>query len=268
MSLENENTPSGDDAALFKEVVSSPVEQSTPQETAPKPEVPAAPVASTPVQKQAPDDPRVPLSELLAERKSRQALERQMSELIGTMRASAPKPEVKPAPEIWDDPTAFVRQQITPQLEQQRSMLMYNARLVAETRFTEPVVKEAIDEFDQLRDAGKLHPADYSKVMDSPNPFAEAVKWHNARKIANEIGDDPVAFKTRYRQQLMSDPEFRKEFMASMGQAARSAPMSASPPPVSLPSLSKVGSSALPSGNDADANDDALWANAIGSKRR
>lgn len=259
----------GDDAALFNEMTAGNGADTTAPEPAapvvepPKVEAPAE-LGNQPVQEREPT--RVPLSELMEERRNRQALEKQMQALISQMQANQPKPEPTPAPEIWDDPSAFVRQQIDPFLQQQHATIMYNAKMAAESRFGEATVKAAEAEFNRLVSEGQMHPAERDRINSSPNPFAEAVKWHKRQTVVSEVGDDLTAYQAKLKAQLLDDPEFRKEMMAKLQQQAGGQPQARSAPSIALPSLSKVGATSLPSGDGASSDAD-LWNSATRPRR-
>lgn len=255
-----------DDAALFAEITSPEPVANT--ETAPEPV--AKPLAEKPVEATAPEpepkhgENRVPVGELIAERKARQNLERQFNELIASLNATVPKQEPPSPPEIWDNPTEFVRQQVMPETDRIQRTLMYNARLTAEVRFGEDKVKAAQEAFDSLFDAQQLPQHEYMQVINSPNPFAEAVKWHERHRAISEVGTDLSAYKAKLRAELASDPEFRKEIMAGLQSEARSNPSAR--PVINLPSLSKTGAAAL-SSTDDDVSDDDLWKSTTRRKR-
>jgi hypothetical protein len=270
MTIDNETVSNGtDDAALFAEMTSADLGTDQPEVTSEpvvetKAPTPQAPIVE-PVQEREPV--RVPLNELIEERRQRQALERQMTELVAAMKANQPAPPPVQQPEIWDNPREFVQAEMSPALERQQQAMMYNARLIAEARFGEQSVKEAQEAFDALVASGSMHPADYQKVMQSPNPFAEGVKWHQAHKIVSEVGTDPTAYKAKLRSELLNDPEFRKEMMAQLQQQAGASPMARQAPSISLPSLSRVGATALPS-KAAEMDDASLWNDITAPKRR
>jgi hypothetical protein len=271
MTVENNALPGADDDALFAEMTALPVE--APAETQEpiaeiKEPVAEAKIAPEPqVQEQERDANRVPLKELLEERKARQALANELAELRGMVRATQPKPEPQHEPDIFEDSAAFVRNQMSPDMRRQQEMLLYNARLIAETRYGEDKVKEAQEAFDQLATSNGHHPADYAKVMQSPNPFAEVVKWHQTAKIVSEVGSDPVAYEAKVKAKLLSDPAFRQEAMTAWKQPLAPGQRIPGTPPINLPSLSRVGATALPTANEAAMSDDDLF-QSITARRR
>lgn len=260
-----------DDSAEFAEITGNPAFKSPPQEVAQAdPPQASEPVAEAPQQQpEQQETPRVPLAELKAEREKRQQYERELAEMRGRLQAmerfAAPQASQseQPPPDIFENPAAFVQQAIQPQ----QQMLLYNARLVAEARFGEKETNEAIEAFDSLMAQRAIHPAEIQRVMSSPNPFAEAVKWHKQHKIVSEIGTDPNAYRERLLADALNDPAFRQKAMESWrGQAAQQPNNGqARAPVVNLPSLSKVGAAALPQAGPPSDDDD--WSQ-ITARRR
>lgn len=262
-----------DDAALFAELTAKEPTENTPVEepdiivSDDKQEEPKAVAAEKTAEPQENDQVKN-LNAALREARQEAAEARRRSEemMARFMAAQPPQPAPQPAPtpDIFEDPAAFVRAQVSTDFERQQQVAMYNSRLIAEARFGEDKVREAQEAFDALLAEKKLHPADYQRVMSSPNPFAEGVKWHQTHKAATEIGD-PVAFQQKLRSQLLQDPDFRKEAMAAWQQAA-SAQRGA--PNIRLPSLSRVGAAAIPSpSDDGNLTDAELWSQTIARKR-
>jgi C4-dicarboxylate-specific signal transduction histidine kinase len=50
----------------------------------------------------------------------------------------------------------------------------------------------------------KLDPADYQKVVSSPNRYAAAVQWHKRQQAQAEIGDDPAAFRAKLEAEILA----------------------------------------------------------------
>ena len=277
MTMENDAVMGGDDDALFNEVTApkeaeasapelpdlNPENEPEPKAIAPKVEAKPEPTPAQPEPTR--EDPRVPVSELIAERRQRQNLERQLEQMVAALNRAAPPPPQPQQPEIWDDPAQYVRAQVNPEIQRFQAVAMTQAREIAELRFGEDKVKAAQAAFDEMVASNRLHPAEYAEVMQSANPFAQAVKWHERHQIVSEIGTDPQGYKAKLRQELISDPEFRKEFMAALqGEAQQPTAKRVFTP---IPSLSKVGAAALPSSNDDAPDDDSLWNTAVRRKR-
>jgi hypothetical protein len=145
----------------------------------------------------------------LAETNARMA---QLAEAV-TPRQAAPEP-----PDFFDNPEAATRhevvQTVSPELSRINQTLHAFARENAFQRFSESKVNDAERAFLTSLQAGTLDPADYRRVVNSPNRYAEAVKWHQRQTARDEIGDDPEAFKARV------EAELREKIMAEFGGTA------------------------------------------------
>lgn len=273
-----DNAPEGvEDAALFESITTAAPQAETPE---PEAEVAETVVAETPVVSQPEaqrEDHRVPLAELKAERERRQSYERDLAnerarfaaleqQVVAMQRMQTP---VQP-PDIFENPDAFVQARVQSSEARQYQVMMYNAKLVAEARFTEQAVTEAQEAFDALVTQGRIHPAEAQQVMSSPNPFAEAVKWHQRHKVVSEVGTDPNAYREKLLEQALNDPDFRKRadalWRSQAGVPAASPQTRAQV--INLPSLSRVGSAALTSLNDEMPDDNALFHSTVSRKRR
>jgi len=139
-------------------------------------------------------------------RKSNEALQRQVSELL--QRIPAPAREKPQAPDFFENPDAAtdyrVDQRITPQFEQMNQVLMANAKLVAGIKFTDEKVDEAEQAFIAAIQSKQIDPADYHKVVGAPNRYAAAVQWHQRYLAQKEIGDDPAAFRAKLEAEILA----------------------------------------------------------------
>src|ERR1043166_2186980 len=89
------------------------------------------------------------------------AWERRFEQLLTKV---GPQPETKPAPDIFENPAAFVQHQMGEPLSEVRNVLTHNSRLIAEVRHTEEAVKAADDAFTQAYQNRTLDPADYQRI--------------------------------------------------------------------------------------------------------
>ena len=169
------------------------------------------------------------------------------------MSAVAPKqaqPDPAPAPEIWDDPNAFVRSQamemVTPLQQQMKAM----ARQVADIQFQPETVEKAVNAFDNATKTGSIDPEIHRRIMASPNPYAAAVQWHQHTSTMSEIGSDPAAYKAKLaeeiRAQVMAElnpsgqqpagtqpaPVMPSNFAAARNVGTRAGPAWSGPPPL------------------------------------
>lgn len=139
-------------------------------------------------------------------RKSNEALQRQMTEVL--QRIPVPKQEPAAKPDWFENPElatqTAVQSTVSPQFAQINQQLLAIARDNAETRFTPEVVNTAEQEFIKALQSKTLDPADYQKVVSSPNRYAAAVQWHKRQLAQAEIGDDPAAFKARLEAEILA----------------------------------------------------------------
>lgn len=139
-------------------------------------------------------------------RRSNESLQRQVTELL--QRIPVPKVEQPQAPDFFEDPAAATRHQVqqfaSPQFEQINQQLLAIAKDNAETRFTPEAVNEAEQAFIGAVQSQKLDPADYQKVVGSPNRYAAAVQWFKREQAKAEIGDDVTAFRAKVEAEILA----------------------------------------------------------------
>jgi hypothetical protein len=165
-----------------------------------------------------------------------------------------PKQEQAAAPDWFENPTEAMRHQMTQQLspafEQVNQTLQAIAKDNAIVRFTEEKVTAAEQAFLAAMQSRQLDPADYEKVVSSPNRYAAAVQWYERQQINQEIGSDPAAYKAKLeaeiREKVLAEinggngqqqeqPAQRimpSNFATARNVGARSGPAWAGPPPI------------------------------------
>ena len=104
-------------------------------------------------------------------------------------------------------------QTVSPEFARINQTLHAFARDHAADRFTQAKVDDAEQAFIGALQQGRLDPADYRRVVNSPNRYAEAVRWHQRQVASAEIGDDPSAFKARV------EAELREKILAELRRA-------------------------------------------------
>jgi hypothetical protein len=143
------------------------------------------------------------------------AFERRMGQLV---EAISPRPAPQAPPDFFDNPEAATRhevvQTVSPEFERINQTLHAFARDQAIGRFDEGKVNDAERAFLGALRQGALDPADYRRVVNSPNRYAEAVRWHERQVARAEIGDDPSAYKARL------EAELRDKILAELGGGA------------------------------------------------
>jgi hypothetical protein len=153
-------------------------------------------------------------------RRSNEALQRQVAELL--QRVPIPKQEAPPKPDWYENPEAATRDAVqttvSPQIEQINQTLLAIAKDNAITRFDEATVNTAEQEFIKALQSKTLDPADYQKVVSSPNRYAAAVQWHKAQLAKAEIGDDPAAFRAKVEAEILAKHGLTQEGGAAQQQ--------------------------------------------------
>jgi hypothetical protein len=173
-------------------------------------------------------------------RRSNEALQRQVAELL--QRVPVPKQEEKQRPDFFEDPAAATQHTVQPQFDHISQTLLANAQLIAGIKYGDDKVAEAEQAFIQAMQSQKLDPADYQKVVSSPNRYAAAVQWHQRQQAQAEIGDDPAAFRAKV------EAELREKILAEMqgGQQGQQAQQAAPVMPSNLASVRNVGARSGP----------------------
>jgi hypothetical protein len=176
------------------------------------------------------------------------AWERRMADLV---QAVKPKQEPQQPPDQFEDFSGATRHVVQPEFERINQTLLAIARDNAETRFTPETVSEAEQAFISAYQSQKLDPADYQKVVNSPNRYAAAVQWHKRQLAQAEIGDDPAAFRAKL------ETELREKITAELqqGEQQQAAP-AARVMPSNLAGARNVGARSGPAWSGPSSIDD------------
>jgi len=223
----------------------------------------------------------IPPFRLREESEARRRAEQELSELRAQIAAFKVSQQQQQPPQkkldIFDDPSAFVRQEMQPVLEQLRA----EHRLNLERQSTENAQRfyghETVDSAYNtmamgMRNSDPQAWAIYHSAMGSHDPFGVITRWFVDRQTLNTIGGDLEAYKKSILEQAMRDPEYQRQvFSAARGGATtqinrpvQQVSQSATSLP---PSLSEIGAA----GGDEliqDASDEALFRAAVTAKRR
>lgn len=187
---------------------------------------------------------RVPVKDLIAERKSRRAAEARVKELETTPNAvpqaeierlvnarvaellgqqtpkQAAQTEAPAKKDIFEDPDGFVAD-LTATIERSVTQKFVAADLqrTAEGPDAEKfkVAYAALTSLDKNDPAAR---AQVQRIWNSATPGADLLKWHGRQEVQRVVGDDPEAFAERVRKEtresLAKDPAFRKELLAAL----------------------------------------------------
>lgn len=162
-------------------------------------------------------------SKLSAVEQQLAARDRQISELL--QRIPQQQQEPRKRPDFFENPDAAMAHSISetvdPRFQQISSVMTHNSALIAFQLHGEDVVRAADKAFTEAYERRALDPADYEKVIKSPNVFDAAVRWHKRQQALAEIGDDPAAYKERLKSELLA------ELQQQNGQQQQEQPLAA-----------------------------------------
>jgi hypothetical protein len=230
----------------------------------PKPaEVPPSPPTPPP----APETPEasIPSWRLREEAEARrlaetraQTLEARLNEITAHLRQGQKQPSFFENP---DEATqALIAKTLQPFAEEQRRQVMYLGKMVAESVHGADKVAEAERAFLEARSRETLDPADYERVVQSPNRYDAAVQWHNRQSTLSIVGNDPKAWFEKELESRMADPQFQAKLLEKVRGSAAARPAVTKLPP----SLSKATAAASNAGDrEGDMSDASLFAYAM-----
>lgn len=185
-------------------------------------------------QEQRPPDGYIPIQalddRLAKERERSDAALRQQAEQFQRqmeMLRQPPKPQepVTP-PDYFENPDAAVdfrlKQAMQPVQQNQREIVENFSKMMAADKFGEDVVQAAMSELTSRVNANPQSMRfDYERIMASPHPYGELVKWHKTQSALNTYGDDPTAYREKLRAEIMAEMQGQQQQQAA-----------ATPPPV------------------------------------
>jgi hypothetical protein len=125
--------------------------------------------------------------------------------LLQVQQPKPQEPAADPLDAFFTDPRAAVRGEVQPLLEQIQQQVMAQAQLVASSVHGADKVQTAEQAFMQAVNARTVDPADYQRVVNSPNRWDAAVQWFKRQQALTEIGDDPAAYRERIKAELLAD---------------------------------------------------------------
>lgn len=202
------------------------------QEEQPEPQTQA--VESQQSTEQRPPDGFIPIQALDArlakerERHDAALRERDLSWQRQLEALRAPQKPVEPVkpPDFYENPDAAVdyrlKQALDPLQNTQQSIVENFSRMMASDKFGEEAVNAAYAELESKVNANPQSMRfEYQRIMSSPHPYGELVKWHKAQSALSTYGDDPNAYREKLRAEIMA------EIQAGQQQQAQG-----NPPPV------------------------------------
>jgi len=237
------------------------------------------PATAEPAQDQTPattPEPQrtVPLDALTAIRGENRELKQQLQEMARRFSAleqrpvqpqQPPQPAAKPK-DFWEDPNAFVAEQLTPIQQQLQASNLRTSKMLAVQAHGRDTVQEA---FQALGEALQTTPQarfEYQQIMASDHPYDEMVAWHRKHQAMSRVGTDPDAWLEAEIQKRIADPAFQAKVLETARGSASANGQSQQQPLTSVPpSLSRI-----PTGGnvvtDADLSSEGLFRHAMAGR--
>lgn len=190
---------------------------------------------------------RVPLTELTSERKARQAAEarvkeleegraadqkkaqdefaalnRRLDDILAGRQAPAAKTDAPEAPakkDIFEDPDAFIAD-LENKFEQRLAQKFVAADLARTHKAHGDKFEKAFTAITALDKNDPQARAQVQKIWNSATPGDDLLAWHARQEVLRIAGDDPEAYaakvKAATREELVKDPEFRKQLLKEL----------------------------------------------------
>lgn len=132
--------------------------------------------------------------------------ERRFEKLLETVKPQA-KEEAKPAsPDFWEDQDGYIAAKLSPVQQEIQAQKEQVSLLLAEEKHGAEAVQAAYAAFAAIRQSDPQgSEADYQAIMRSRHPFNAIVDWHTKRQVANEIGNDPAAYREKLKAELLAE---------------------------------------------------------------
>lgn len=229
---------------------------------APKAEEPAEPEPKPETQPKAEPAKEV---ESVGMRQLREAFERQSrrtAELEQQLRASQPRPEPAPKPDLFEKPDEFVRSNIqevlTPVEQRLSSAVETMSRRFAVMEHGEERINQAYSALDQAASKGDPQAvAVVQQVKQSMDPYGDIARWYGER----EASLNPQAFFQRQLEEALKDEKFKGELMQKLQPPAQEAPVK---PVFNIPPSLNRASAAAPAFDDGgDLSNESLFQSAL-----
>lgn len=246
---------------LGEALTPEPAPSPEPAPEPPKPEPEPAP----------PPEPGIPSWRLREEAEARRQAEDRARALDQRLREiTAHVQQQQKPPDFFENPSQatqmLIAHAIQPFVEESRRQaddyrrgLMYMGKMVASSLHGEDKVDAAEQEFLKQMRAETLDPADYERVVQSPNRYDAVVQWHKRQSVLSSVGDDPAAWFEKQLESRMADPTFQAKMLERVqAGAAGRPPMTRLPP--TLSKSTAAADNAAPLGDLSDAS---LFRNAM-----
>src|SRR5262245_31659174 len=233
---------------LFDSATALDSSTATPTTPAPEPTPPPAAAPLTPSSPAPLGDGAIPPWRLREEADARRAAEQRAALLearLGEITHHLQQNQ-KP-PDFFADPDAatqgLILRTLQPYAEETRKTLMYMGKMIASTMHGADKVDAAEQAFLESRARETLDPADYERVVQSPNRYDAVVQWHQRQSTLNQVGNDPNAWFEKQLEARLADPQFQAKLMERVRGTAAGRPSETRLPPSLSRSTATAGNS-------------------------
>jgi hypothetical protein len=139
---------------------------------------------------------------------------------MAALQQHQPKPEPPKPVDFFENPDAAfesrMQQAVQPIQQGQQQIVENFSRMYASDKYGEEAVNSALAEMTRRVQAQpEATRFDYQRIMSSPHPYGELVKWHKAQTTLSTYGDDPEAY---------IKAEVEKRLASQLGQQQQQAP--------------------------------------------
>ena len=219
----------------------------------------------------------IPAWRLREEADEKRKLAQENAELRARMQAFERQAPQKPAPDIFENPSSFVRQEVKPDLQELRDAILQEVR--EENSRTQAIIQHGGETVQAAYTALQqgIHAGDpnVKAVLDaargSRDPYGVITRWHKERTFYQTTGGDLEAYNKKQQEAYLSDPEFRKRAIEMERNAALQNGNTVYRPAQSkvpnVPSLANFGAGGGDE-NVSEPSDDQLFRQAVSAKRR
>jgi hypothetical protein len=234
-----------------------------PEPKAPEPEAAAPP--PPPPAPSAPPEEHIPSWRLREEAEARRQAEVRASALEARLNEiAAHLQQNQKAPDFFENPDqatqALILRTLQPYAEETRRNMMAMGKMVASAAHGADKVDAAEQAFLKARAEESLDPADYERVVGSPNRYDAVVRWHKSQTVLSSVGDDPAAWFEKQLEAKLADPAFQASLLEKVQASAAGRPSMTKLPP----SLSRTTAAASNRAEGVgDLSDKSLFAYAM-----
>ena len=188
-------------------------EETQPQEEATTEEQPQEAAETPEPEAPAPEEPTVPLAVF---KSMRDDLKTQIDQVKSQLTPQR-QPEPVKAPDMFEQPEQY-QQFVSQQIQGARtSTKLEMSRFMAEREFGKEAVDEVVQYFDQ-------NPQLSHQFVNEPSPFHAAKAYVDAQRTAQEIGNDPAAYKAKMEAEIRAKIEAEMAAKQAQDMAAKAAP--------------------------------------------